>query len=110
MRVAPVTIPAMTAVTFYAALAPADPGTVRCSVISPCSPARSASATTETRPAMPIRFGSLRSTETLCGTRIYRVPLFPRGSELSQVPSSLVTVLGVIRLSRVTHPGESEFS
>ncbi len=62
MLSAPATIPAMIPVTSTAALDPAGPGTLRCSVTSRCSPART-----------------------------YRVPLFPRGPVPSHVPSSLAT-------------------
>ncbi len=77
MLSAPATIPATTAVTFTAAFAPAEPGTLTCSATSSCNPARSANATAGTSPATPTRFGSSKPAETVCETRICRVPLFP---------------------------------
>jgi len=73
---APATIPATTTDTLAATFAPADPATR--SATTSCNPARSATASAGTRPATDTRFGSWKSAETLCETRIYRVPLSSR--------------------------------
>ena len=91
MLSAPATMPATSAGTLIAAFAPADPGTVRCSPTSSCSPDRSANASTGARPAADTRLGSSKTAETPCETCIYRMPLSVSLMEPSQVPSSLLT-------------------
>jgi len=61
----PATIPATKAATLTVAFDPADPGTLRCSPITSCSPARSASANARARPAVDTRLESSNTAETL---------------------------------------------
>jgi len=60
---APTTIPPTSDDTFNPAFAPLSVGTLRCSSASFPSPARSANASTGTRPAADTRFGSSNATD-----------------------------------------------
>jgi len=74
MLSAPATMPATSAVTFALALAPAGPGSLRCSATRAPSPARSANASTGTSSAHDTRFGSSKTAETPCKTSTYEMP------------------------------------
>ena len=69
---APAIILATSATTLITGFDPAVPGTRTCSRINRCRPARSAKATTGTRPAHETRLGSSKTAETLWQTRMYQ--------------------------------------
>ncbi len=76
MQSAPATIPATSAGTFTAALAPADPGTVTVAATNSGSWQDSASDITAVSPAHDTRFGSSNFTdsrENACNPCTYRM-------------------------------------
>jgi hypothetical protein len=75
MLFCPVAIPANRDATLTAAFAPAEPGTLTCSVTRSYNPTLSAMAITGTRPAADTRFGSSKSTETLCRLALSGAPV-----------------------------------
>ena len=97
MQSAPASIPATTPAAFTSAF---GHGTLRCCPSRSCSPARSASRITGTRPAEPIRFGSSKTAATLCDACICRMPLRTVGSDPRQVQSSRPTGASATRPTR----------
>src|SRR5450830_1610340 len=107
---APATIPATNTATFTTGFDPADPGTRTWAPTSSWSPARSANASTGTRPAHETRFGSSKPAETLWNTLAYRMSFCLVLWSSQQVPSSQVRRTFVVqdqpaRPNSSVHPG-----